>query len=133
MVDQSNSLLNRTPAGQLLQTVESLARAGSLDEIAGIIRTSTRQLIGCDGVALIINDNGLCHYVEEDAIGPLWKGRRFQMTECISGWSMIHRATAIIPDISKDGRIPHHLYADTFVKSLVMTPVGVDNPTGASD
>lgn len=54
--------------------MESVARAGKSDEIAGIIQTSTRQLIGCDSVALIINDNGLCHYVEEDAIGPLWKG-----------------------------------------------------------
>jgi GAF domain-containing protein len=90
-----------------------------------------RRLIGSDGIALVLAEDGLCHYVEEDAVGPLWKGRKFAMTECISGWAMIHNTTAVIPDISKDDRIPHHLYAETFVKSLVMTPIGIGQPVGA--
>ena len=41
-----------------------------------------------DGVTLVLRDNGRCHYVEEDAIGPLWKGQRFPLESCISGWVM---------------------------------------------
>src|SRR6202012_1056165 len=65
-------------------------------------------------------------YAEEDAIGPLWKGQRFPLSACISGWAMLNRQAAIIPDIYLDARIPHDAYRPTFVKSLIMTPVGED-------
>jgi two-component sensor histidine kinase len=129
--DRRPTPITLTPTGELLSAIEKLSRAVDADAIHEIIRTSARQLIGSDGVALILADGDLCHYVEEDAIGPLWKGRKFKMTECISGWSMMNRMTAVIPDISTDKRIPYHLYATTFVKSLVMTPVGLDGPIAA--
>jgi two-component sensor histidine kinase len=131
MTDQPKSSISQTPAGELLHAVESLARAGGSDEIVDILRATARRLIGSDGIALILADGDRCHYIEEDAVGPLWKGRKFAMAECISGWSMMNNQTAVIPDIAKDDRIPYHLYADTFVKSLVMTPIGVRNPVGA--
>ena len=84
-----------------------------------------------DGIALVLNDNGACHYVEEDAVGPLWKGHKFDMRECVSGWSMLNRETAVIPDVSDDARVPYHLYQETFVRSLVMAPIGADQPVGA--
>jgi two-component sensor histidine kinase len=131
MIDRPRSHISLTPTGDLLSAVESLARSSNADAIQTIIRSSARRLIGSDGVALILAEGDECHYVEEDAVGPLWKGRKFKMTECISGWSMINRKSAVIPDISLDERIPHHLYAETFVKSLVMTPVGAEHPLGA--
>jgi two-component sensor histidine kinase len=130
-VDRPTSAIGLTPTGELLNAVENLARAVSTDTILEIIRANGRRLIGSDGVALILAEGDQCHYVEEDAVGPLWKNRKFKMTECISGWSMINKTTAVIADISSDPRIPYHLYADTFVKSLVMTPVGIDRPIGA--
>src|SRR5262249_56843927 len=54
------------------------------------------------------------------AIAPLWKGQRFPMSACISGWSMLNRCPAVISDIYADSRIPHDAYRPTFVKSLVM-------------
>jgi hypothetical protein len=66
----------------------------------------------------------MCHYVEEDAIGPLWKGQRFPLSACISGWSMLNGQTAVITDVFNDPRIPYDAYLPTFVKSLIMTPVG---------
>jgi two-component sensor histidine kinase len=125
------SPITLTPTGELFNAIEGLARAVDVDAILEIIRTSARQLIGSDGVALVLAEDDLCHYIEEDAVGPLWKGRKFKMTECISGWAMMNRMSAVIPDISTDKRIPYHLYATTFVRSLVMTPVGVDRPIGA--
>jgi two-component sensor histidine kinase len=123
--------VHQTPAGDLLSVVESLAQTSSTEEIIEVVRSKARRLIGSDGIALILRDEDLCHYIEEDAVGPLWKGHKFSMTECISGWSMIHRKTAVIPDVSVDERIPFHLYRDTFVRSLLMAPVGVSSPVGA--
>ena len=130
-MDQTHRKLSYTPASDLLGAVEKLARAGGTDEIIEVIRAGARHLIGCDGIALVLNDDCACHYVEEDAIGPLWKGRKFDMRECVSGWSMLNRETAVIPDVSDDARVPYHLYRETFVRSLIMAPIGADQPVGA--
>jgi GAF domain-containing protein len=114
----------------LRETTERLDKAGSIEEIARILRDSGRSVIGADGIALILRDGDLCHYVEEDAIGPLWKGQKFPMGACISGWAMLNRRTVCIADIRIDRRIPYDLYENTFVRSLVMAPVE-NNPVGA--
>jgi signal transduction histidine kinase len=72
-----------------------------------------------------------CHYVEENAIGPLWRGQKFPMSSCISGWAMLNKRSAVIPDIYLDPRIPHDAYRPTFVKSLLMVPVRVEDPIAA--
>ena len=83
MSENHRTGFSRTPTGELLAAVENLCRAGTTEEIIELVRTSVRRLIGCDGIALIIRDGDLCHYVEEDAVGPLWKGRKFSMADCI--------------------------------------------------
>jgi GAF domain-containing protein len=108
-----------------------LADTCSLPEIMQIVTHAARVLIACDGVTLILRDGDLCHYAEEDAISPLWKGRRFSMTACISGWCMLERRCASIPDIYADDRIPHDAYRPTFVKSLIMVPIGAPEPLAA--
>lgn len=119
------------PLNSLVDTIEQLASARSAEEIAAIVRHSARLLSGADGVAVVLRDEDRCHYVDEDAVGPLWKGLKFPMTACISGWAMLNRETAVIPDIYLDARIPHDAYRPTFVKSLVMTPVGAGEPVAA--
>jgi two-component sensor histidine kinase len=44
---------------------------------------------------------------------------------------MVHKQTVIIEDIRHDDRIPQELYADTFVRTLLMVPVRSDDPIGA--
>jgi hypothetical protein len=44
---------------------------------------------------------------------------------------MMNNQTAVIPDIFADARIPHDVYRKTFVRSLVMAPVGFDTPVAA--
>jgi diguanylate cyclase (GGDEF)-like protein len=116
---------------RLLQAVQELSLARSLPEIQRIVRTAARELTGCDGATFVLRDNGMCYYAEEDAIAPLWKGSRFPMEICISGWAMLNRAAAVIPDIYLDARIPHAAYQPTFVKSLVMVPIRTLDPVGA--
>lgn len=116
---------------RLLQAVQQLSLARSLPEIRHIVRTAARELTGCDGATFIVRDNDHCFYAEEDAISPLWKGCRFPIDTCISGWSMLNREAAVIPDIYVDDRISHVAYRPTFVKSLVMVPIRQLDPIGA--
>lgn len=120
-----------TPLAMLTKALAQISRAKSTDDVVATIRASARSLIGCQGIAIVLKEGDLCHYVEEDAIGPLWKGQKFPASACISGWSMINRKTAVIPDISLDDRIPYELYRETFVRAVAMVPVRADNPVAA--
>ena len=106
-----------------MRAVQELSMARSLPEVQRIVRTSARALTGCDGATFVLRDNGKCYYADEDAIAPLWKGSRFPMDVCISGWAMLNKEATVIPDIYKDPRVPHEAYRPTFVKSLVMVPI----------
>jgi signal transduction histidine kinase len=116
---------------RLVVVVQELSLARDLATVTAIVRRAARELTGADGATFILRDADQCHYVDEDAIGPLWKGRKFPMSACISGWSMVHRREAVIEDIYADPRIPHDSYRPTFVKSLAMVPVRTLDPIGA--
>ena len=115
----------------LIQVVQRLSHSLSMEEIAEAVRTGARQLVGADGATFVLRDQGNCFYMDEDAMTPLWKGRRFPLERCISGWAMLHRETVIIEDVFQDDRIPHDLYRPTFVKSLAIVPIHAPDPYGA--
>lgn len=116
----------------LVSALHRLSLVGSLAEIQEIVRHLARQLIGADGATFILREDGdLCFDADEDAMAPLWKGRRFEMTNCISGWAMLHHESVAIPDIYADNRILLDDYRPTFVKSLLMTPIRMMDPIGA--
>ena len=108
-----------------------LAMARGIDEVMTVVRRNARGLTGADGISFILRDNGRCYYADEDAVAPLWKGQRFPMDACISGWAMQHGEVVVIEDIDEDERIPHEAYRPTFVRSLVMVPVRQDDPVAA--
>ncbi|MFA7322062.1 MAG: ATP-binding protein [Dokdonella sp.] len=116
---------------RLAEVVEKIAAARDLPGLMEIVRHAVRELTGADGVTLVLRENGNCHYADEDAVGPLWKGQRFPLESCISGWTMLNREAAVIEDIYVDPRIPHAAYRPTFVKSLSMVPIGREQPVGA--
>ena len=115
----------------LVEAVERLAAADNLKDVIEIVRSSARSISGADGIAFVLREGELCHYVEEDSIAPLWKGKRFPLASCLSGWCMQNDKAAAIADIYADERIPHDLYRPTFVKSLVMVPVRTHEPIAA--
>jgi GAF domain-containing protein len=108
-----------------------LDAAGGLPEIVDIVRSTARGIMSADGVTFVMREGDKCHYVDEDAIGQLWKGQRFPMVSCISGWAMLNGKTVAIPDVFNDPRIPLDVYRRTFVKSMVMAPVGLPDPFAA--
>lgn len=100
-------------------------------EIIATVRSAARAALCADGVTFVLRDGERCHYVEEDALSPLWKGQEFPMSHCISGWAMLNRKTTAIADVFADPRIPHDVYRRTFVQSLIMAPVGLDQAVAA--
>ncbi|HEY3761734.1 MAG TPA: ATP-binding protein [Verrucomicrobiae bacterium] len=115
----------------LLAAVQKLSMARNLDDITAIVRHAARELTGADGATFVLRDNGFCYYADEEAIEPLWKGKRFPMELCISGWVMLNRKSVIIPDIYDDPRIPAEAYRPTFVKSMAMVPIRSLDPIAA--
>jgi diguanylate cyclase (GGDEF)-like protein len=115
----------------LVNVVQDLSLARDLATIMEIVRHAARELTGADGATFVLRDNGKCYYAEENAIAPLWKGHRFPLETCISGWAMLNRRPAIVPDIYKDARIPIEAYRPTFVRSLAMVPIRTLEPIGA--
>lgn len=111
--------------------VRRLSIAQSFAEVMEIVTHAARTLLGADGITFVVREGDLCHYAEEDSISPLWRGRRFPMKACISGWCMLERRAAVIPDIYQDHRIPQDAYRPTFVRSLAMVPVRQDDPIAA--
>lgn len=116
---------------RLVGVVRDLSHARALNEIMAIVRRAARELTGADGATFVLREGEQCYYADEDAIGPLWKGQRFPMDSCISGWAMKHRQPAVVEDIFTDLRIPVSAYEPTFVRSVVMVPIRSLDPIGA--
>src|SRR5262249_3421389 len=112
----------------LVDVVQDLSLARDLASIMEIVRHAARELTGAGGATFVLRDDGKCYYAEENAIAPLWKGHRFPLEACISGWAMLNRQPAVVPDIYKDPRIPIEAYRPTFVRSLAMVPIRTVDP-----
>ncbi|MBA1148521.1 diguanylate cyclase [Ectothiorhodospiraceae bacterium WFHF3C12] len=123
--------LHEQRLGALLETVQELSLARSLPEVMEMVRTSARTLTGADGSTFVLREGDLCYYADEDAISPLWKGQRFPLSQCVSGWVMSHGETCLIEDITADERVPQDVYANTFVRSMLMVPIRTRAPLGA--
>jgi len=124
--ERSNYIL-----GQLLSVAGELTLAQNTGDVVNIVKQAAHRLSGADGVTVVLRDGDNCHYVDEEAIAPLWKGKRFPLTGCISGWVMLHAHEVVIEDVFSDDRIPHDIYRRSFVKSMAMTPVRKLKPLGA--
>lgn len=105
------------------QGIEGLRAATHLAEVQHLVVHTARASVSADGATFVVRDDDQCFYVDEDAASPLWQGQRFPLTECISGWAMLHREVAIVTDVKQDPRIPYEAYRPKFVQSLLMTPV----------
>lgn len=115
----------------LTQTLEKLSLAQDLTAITQTVADAARRLARADGATFVLRDQDKCYYADEDAISPLWKGQRFPMSACISGWCMLEKKVVCVPDIYQDNRIPQDAYRPTFVKSLCMVPIREADPIGA--
>src|SRR5687767_5557573 len=116
---------------RLVGIVQDLSMARSVADVQAVVRTAARALTRADGATFVLRDGEYCYYADEDAIAPLWKGKRFPLSACISGWAMLNRQHTVIEDIYADPRIPHDAYRPTFVQSLAMMPIRQRAPLGS--
>ena len=115
----------------LVHVIQKLSMVRDMETLSALVRHAARELTGADGATFVLRDGDQCHYRDEEAIGPLWKGQRFPMSACVSGWVMQHREPVMIEDIYADPRVPQDAYRPTFVHSLVMVPIRTLDPIGA--
>jgi PAS domain S-box-containing protein len=115
----------------LAPALRDLSLARTLADIVSIATHAARSLLGAEGVSFILREGAHCHYVDEDAIAPLWKGLRFPIETCVSGWCMIHDEPVVISDILVDARVPQDAYRPTFVRALAMAPIRDPAPVAA--
>lgn len=115
----------------LIEMIESLSTTRTINEVADVVRSAARRILDADGVSFVMRDQDQCLYVDEDAIGPLWKGKRFPMDQCVAGRAMKSGRVIVCPDIYADPDMPHDAYRPTFVKSLVVAPVRPRDPLAA--
>jgi signal transduction histidine kinase len=120
-----------TDVSGLIRAVQQLSAARDLAAVVEIVRSTTRGLIGADGASFVLREGDQVFYAAEDAVAPLWHGRRFPIRACVSGWAMLHRELVTIADIYADPRVPHDVYRPTFVHSLAMVPVNREQPIAA--
>ena len=111
------------PKMEIIGIVKLLASCDAVEDVVRVLTTATRSHVGADGATVVMRDGDRSRYLEENAIGALWKGRDFPLDECISGWAIQRNTQVVVPDIREDPRIPQRLYEATFVRSLVMTPI----------
>jgi signal transduction histidine kinase len=115
----------------LSELIEKLTFCTTLEDITRSVTAAARQITGSDGATFVFRDREFCYYADEDAISPLWKGKRFPAQTCVSGWCMVHQEVVVVRDIYQDERIPIDAYRPTFVKSLCMVPIRERDPLGA--
>ncbi|HAS12953.1 MAG TPA: hypothetical protein DCS55_20965 [Acidimicrobiaceae bacterium] len=118
-------------AQYLARVTAELESARDLEDVQRIVSTGARRLVAADGAAFVLRDGDKCAYLDEDAIAPLWKGRRFPMDACVSGWVMHEQRPAIVADVFADDRIPQEIYRPTFVRSAAVVPIRPGAPVGA--
>ena len=120
-----------TEVGELISAIQQLSLVRSLPEVQWVARRAARRLTGADGATFVLRDRDECFYADEDATSPLWKGKSFPIDHCASGWAMLNREPAIVPDIYADERAQDEASQSTFVRSLLMVPIRRHDPIGA--
>lgn len=116
----------------LIDLVRSLVSATSHTEITAKVTRAVRTLTGAAGATFVLKEGACCYYADEDSVSPLWKGERFPLADCVSGWAMHRNATVEITDVRTDERIPQAAYRPTFVRSMVVAPVTTTSSSAAT-
>jgi diguanylate cyclase (GGDEF)-like protein len=115
----------------IVEVVQKLSLAKDLETVMFIVRKAARKFTNADGATFVLKRGNECFYAAEDAIAPLWQGKQFPMSVCVSGWVMQNKQSVVIEDIFSDERVPVEAYRPTFVKSLAMVPIRSADPIGA--
>jgi PAS domain S-box-containing protein len=115
----------------MVEAIQELSTTATMKGIMKIVMDSARRLLNADGATFVLREGDHCFYADEDAVSPLWKGQRCQLEKCINGWVMQNRQAVIIEDVYADDMMHNEIYQSTFVRSLAIAPIRLNNPLGA--
>lgn len=115
----------------LIAAIQDLALARTLSEIHRVVSRTARRLNRADGSDLVLRDGDFAHYVDEDGVGPGWKGRHIPIDKSLSGWCVRHGRPVVVDDVRGDIRLPVAPYWSTPVVALVVVPIRSRDPIGA--
>ena len=115
----------------LAHTLNLLAVADGPEAAIGILARNARGIAGSEGITIVRMEGGMVHYIRENAITPMWKGRSFVAKRCVTGIAILKGEILQIPDIRADPRVPMDLYAALYVASLAVFPIGEVAAIGA--
>ena len=119
----------------LLSATRDLVQAPDLPALMTIAQATARWLAAADGSTFAVREGEECHYLDEEHVGPdicgtLWKGLRFPLGDCLSGWAMQQRRPAVVDDVSADLRVPLAV-RNAPVHSALVVPIRLDRPIAA--
>lgn len=115
----------------LIQTLNVLNSAKSVEEIKKIVLTSSRKLINSDGCNFVLLEGDLCIYAHEDPVSSVMVETTIPVDSCLSGKVITKGETVIIPDIYSDDRVNIEPYKSVPPKSIMVVPINKSEPFGA--
>ncbi|MEN9019615.1 MAG: GAF domain-containing protein, partial [Verrucomicrobiales bacterium] len=121
----------KTDAEILIEAVVAMSETRSVGEIGLVLCVAVGDLSAADGTSFIVKEGDHCLYIESLAPTPLFKGQSIPQQDCIAGWCMRMSQYVDIADIHVEERLPIHAYRSTFVKSLIVVPIGKTEPFAA--
>lgn len=119
------------PQNPFIHFQRMLESCDALEELRGEACRLTRELLDAAGTTLALVDGDKSCHVAEASSFPLWLGCRFPLTQCLSGWAILHATTAVSPDVHNDRRTCREEDLPVPVHSMIMSPLGGDAPFGA--
>lgn len=115
-----------------LDVAALLCSAASLSVLARTVRAVICHRLRCTGASLVLLDGDWCFHADEDPVVPVWAGQRYPISECLSGWAILHNQPALINEVDRDGRVPASTYRPVDVRSMLAAPIpGHRTPAGA--
>jgi signal transduction histidine kinase len=113
----------------LATAARRVAAGTTLDEIAALACRVVRELAGADGAVFVVRDETCAVYVEEDAVAPLCKGRRFAIGASLAGRALAQRTTLALADLRADDTLAAEPYAS--VQGIAFAPVHAEDSQAA--
>ena len=108
---------------RLATAIQAIAMSRTEEALILAVCAGARDIVRAHGASFITSDDAEVCYQEEDAIAPLWKGRRFPTADCLSGRAIVEGRTVAIRDIYTDETVPLVFYRPTFVRALALVPL----------
>ncbi len=115
----------------LVEVARAVSEVRDIPALGRIIADAARCILGADGATFVLREGDMGHVVEQSAVDPVWKGRRFPLGATITGSAILSARPVVISDLETDSRIPPEARTPDLVGSLLVVPIRQTSPIGA--